>query len=197
MNGNDVLGRELHACIVGGNLGIVPLGDVPKEDGCQRFARELEFRRLEARDVVGRNNRAEGHGDVQDFAPLGFLQLGVGHRAVGRTKVGSLITDCLDAPTGTDRLVVDLDLGELVVFVEILGVERGREGGACAGQGLGFAFEWAGDCHCARRGACSGRRGCSCRGRSRRRGLGRFCLGSSGGRRWGFGRFSFATASGE
>ena len=58
VNGNDVLGRELHACIVGGNLGIVPLGDVPKEDGCQRFAGELEFRRLEARDVVGRNNRA-------------------------------------------------------------------------------------------------------------------------------------------
>jgi hypothetical protein len=127
-------GGEFHSGIQGVQLGIVPGRDLAQEDVRDGFLRKLDSAG-DARDLVGEDHGAHGHGDVVDRGRgLGTL-LG-GHLGVGGAEVDRLLQDLLDATPGTDGLVVDLDLGfDLLVFGHPLGVEGIGKGSARSLEG--------------------------------------------------------------
>src|SRR6185369_1980044 len=105
----------------------IPSGDLTQEDVSEDIGRELEFGAY-ARNVVRGNDCAEDGGNVQDLG-FGLRQLLVGHRTVTGTEVERAGKNLADSATGTDGLIVDLNVGvEFVVLAEPLGVDRIREG---------------------------------------------------------------------
>ena len=122
---------QRHALVDLGDLGIVPLGDLAVEDVGQNLARQLELAGGNALDVVDGDHAAH-HGRELDEAVL--LQLFALQRSIGRAEIDRLGADLADAAAGADRLIVQAVAGLLVVGLGPLGIDREREGRACAGD---------------------------------------------------------------
>src|SRR5690625_3790805 len=94
---------------------VVPLGDLAKVDACQDLTAEADGL-IDARQVVGGDDRGEGGRDVQDgvgatqdFARRGAGEGLVGHRGVTAAKVDGLLEELALPAAGNDRVVGVLD----------------------------------------------------------------------------------------
>ena len=130
---------RVDAFVDGGDLSVVPLGDLTQEDGGHGVGVELEtFHTLQ---VVGAYYGAEHGGDMQHFGArsgLGGGDLFILHGSVGGAEIDGELGELLDAATGADALVVDLDaFVDHLELTDPLDVERLGEGGAGAVE-VGF-----------------------------------------------------------
>src|SRR5207245_10005474 len=122
MRGEEASGGQLHPGFSLWDRRVVPLRHLGEEDAGQRFGCEAES--LDACQVEGRDDGAEHGREMQD-RDLGRRELLVGHRAVGGAEVDRALGDLPDATPAANRLVVDLEVGEVrVKLVDPLGVDR-------------------------------------------------------------------------
>src|SRR3954451_877222 len=139
----DRVARQLHAGVLAGDLGVVPLLDLAEEDVGDGLAVELEAL-VDAVDVVGDGDRAEDRRDVDGIAALllGGRDLVVLHRRVGGAELDGPGAELGDAAARADRLVVDRRAARLLEAGGPLLVDGRRERGAGAvdrAAGLGGA----------------------------------------------------------
>ena len=136
MHHDDVAVRESDPGVEGGDPPIIPLGHPAEVDVGDRGSVELKLRRTQGGEVVGHHHRAHDRGDMVHL-PLHGAHLVLAHGGVGRPEIHRSLGELLDPAARSDRLIVDLDPGLLVVRVEPLAVDRVRERGPGPRQGLG------------------------------------------------------------
>ena len=113
MHDDDVLFRERDAGIDAGNARIPPARDLAEENVGQNIRCETHGL-CNALEVVGRDHGAQHSRNVQGVAADG-RDGGVGHGRVGAAEVDRLVGELADAAARADRLIVDLDVVELLV----------------------------------------------------------------------------------
>src|ERR1700676_2476277 len=133
MHDHNLIGWKIHAFVGVGDGRIVPLGDFFEENSGERFRSEVQSGG-HAGNVVGRNVGAEHGGKVQDVYPalvMECLDLLVVHGAIRGSEIHGAFGNLLDAGTGTDGLVINFNIGILLVkFIEPFRINRVRE--SCA-----------------------------------------------------------------
>src|SRR5690606_36202162 len=127
----DLGRRQRHAGVDRGDLRVVPGGDLAEEDVGEDRAGQAQLAAADAFDVDHRDHAADRG---RELGQARGGQLAAGQRLVGGAEIDGAGLDLGDAAAGTDRLVVDLVPGGLVVVVRPLGDQRIDEGRARAGD---------------------------------------------------------------
>src|SRR5690606_38753757 len=119
------------AGVEAGDRRIVPGIDHAQVDVGDNRSGQAQLAAADAFDVHHRHDAADGRRELDE---AGFGEFIAGQRLVGGAEIDGAGLDLGDAAAGTDRLVVDLVAGGLVVVVGPLGDQGVDEGGARAGD---------------------------------------------------------------
>src|SRR5204862_5497587 len=96
-----------------GDARVPPARNLAEENVGEHVGGETH-RLCDALEVVGRDHGAQHSRNVQGVAADG-RDGGVGHGRVGAAEVDRLVGELADAAARADRLIVDLDVVELLV----------------------------------------------------------------------------------
>src|SRR5690606_8604072 len=112
---------QIDVRVVGGDLRVVPLGDLLVED--LRDGAGLEVQLVDALQVEDHRDRGHVRRDLHDLAAtlLSRRQFVVGQEGVGTAEVGPAVDELLTTPAGADGVVVRRDVG---VAAEEAGLPR-------------------------------------------------------------------------
>ena len=122
---------QVFAGVQGGQFGVIPFGNGAHENFSQHGAGDAQLARLETIEVQHRHGAADDGWEVNHAV---FVQLGAGHRCVGRAESHGLGADLLDAAGRTDGLVIHAGTGSGFVGFSPLGIDGERESSAGAGD---------------------------------------------------------------
>src|SRR6185312_13075070 len=126
MHHGDLARGQAQAGVQRGDLRVIPVGDLAKEDVGQGGAVQLDLVGLHTGNVDHRHDAADHD---RELAQAELLQVFGLHRRVGGAEVDGAFLDLRDAGTGADRLVVEVVAGLLGVGGRPLGHDRVDEAG--------------------------------------------------------------------
>jgi hypothetical protein len=118
---DDLIRRKLDAFVGASDHRVIPLSDLAEVYSRQRVRSEIQGG-VDAGDVVRRNYATQHGGKVQDAGAvlvLVGLELVVVHGAIGGAEIDGAFGDLLDAASRANGLVIDEQIGVLlVVFIK-------------------------------------------------------------------------------
>jgi hypothetical protein len=129
MHDGDRLRRQLGRRVELGDGRIIPGFDLAHEDLCECRAVDDEVAGLDSVDVHHRHDPAHHHRELNETT---LVELLARQRRVGGAEGHGLGLDLLDAAAGTDRLVVQPDIGLLLIGIGPFRINRIGEGRAGA-----------------------------------------------------------------
>src|SRR5579864_2630781 len=109
MHHGNVVVWQVHAGVVFLERCVIPFLYGSEEDAGQRLSGEFHLRRTGK--IVGWDHSTQHGREMQNLALLDGGELLIGHGHVGSPEVHGTLSKLLDSSAGTDRLIVDLNVG--------------------------------------------------------------------------------------